>query len=349
MAFQVSVVVPVYNGAPFAARCVACLKAQTLRDVEFIIVDDASTDSTVKDLEREIAGDARFKLLRQDVKRGPLSARMRGVALASAPAVMFMDFDDELVPDACRAVAETMERTGAQVFCYGMDATGEGDCDARALEKCRAYLARRSPFQGMNEGADKCADLFVGNAGLAASACDKAARTDLLRRVYSMVGNGDGLLCAQDFLQTTLLFLTAESVFVDQSRILYTYHYGAGMMGRRRGEVTWEQFMRRMTAIDTYHALCRILDGMEGVGDVLRETAKSKFLGNVRNKALPEVWKLPPGLIADGLEIISRKWGPEGRSLAEKRRPGRKPGLFARARRKIAGLIRRVFGKGEHP
>ncbi len=345
---QVSVVVPVYNGAPFAARCVACLKAQTLRDIEFIIVDDASTDSTAEAIEREIADDARFKLLRQDAKRGPLSARMRGVAEASAPVTMFMDLDDELVPDACRTVAEEIGRTGAQVFCYGMDAVGEEGCDAKALEKCRAYLARRSPFQGVNEGADKCANLFIGNVGIPASACDKAVRTDLLRRVYSTIGNGDGLLCAQDFLQTTLLFLTAESVFIDQPRILYTYHYGAGMMGRRTGEVTWEQFMRRMTAIDTYHALCRILDGMEGVGDVLRETAKSKFLGNIRAKALPEVWKLPPDLIADGLEVISRKWGPEGRALAEKRRPGRKLGLFARVRRKIAGLIRRVSGKGEH-
>ena len=62
---QVSVVVPVRNSAPYAARCVACLKAQTLREVEFFIVDDASTDSTVVDLEREIAGDARFQRMRR--------------------------------------------------------------------------------------------------------------------------------------------------------------------------------------------------------------------------------------------------------------------------------------------
>ena len=347
MAFQVTVVVPVHNGAPFAARCVACLKAQTLRDVEFIIVDDASTDSTVEALEREIAGDARFKLLRQDAKSGPLSARMRGVAEASAPLTMFMDFDDELVPDACRTVAEEIGRTGAQVFCYGMDAVGEGDCDARALEKCRAYLARRSPFQGMNVGADKCADLFVGNAGLAASACDKAARTDLLRRVYSMVGNGDGLLCAQDFLQTTLLFLTAESVFIDQSRILYTYHYGAGMMGRRRGEVTWEQFMRRMTAIKAYRALCRVLDGMTGSGVVLREMARAKFLRSIRNMALPEVWKLSSDLVKEGLEVISREWGDEARDFAERRKPKHMLGFFARVRRKISGIIRRKAGEGK--
>ena len=346
MAAEVAVVVPVRNGAPYAARCVACLKAQTLLDVEFVIVDDGSTDLTAEALEREIAGDARFKLLCQDTKRGPLSARMRGVDEASAPLIMFMDFDDELVPDACRTVAEEIDRTGAQVFCYGMDVVGEDGCDARALEKCRAYLARRSPFQGMNECAGKCANIFIDNIGIPASACDKAVRADLLKRVYAMIGNGDGLLCAQDSLQTTILFLMAESVFVDQSKLLYVYHYGAGMMGHRVGDVTWEQFMRRMTAIDTYNALCRILDGMPGLDASLRETVRSKFLNNVRSSALPQVWKLPPGLVQEGLEVITRKWGPEGRAFAERKRPKRMLGFIARARRKVAGLFRRGAGKG---
>ena len=116
MVSEVSVIVPVFNGAPYAARCVACLKAQTLRNVEFIIVDDASTDSTVKDLEREMAGDARFRLLRQGAKLGPLSARMRGVFMASAPIVMFMDFDDEIVPDACSTVVKAIARTGILIL-----------------------------------------------------------------------------------------------------------------------------------------------------------------------------------------------------------------------------------------
>ena len=345
---QVSVVVPVRNSAPYAARCVACLKAQTLRDVEFFIVDDASTDSTVADLEREIAGDARFRLLRQDARLGPLSARRRGVFAASAPVVMFMDFDDEIVPEACATVAEIMARTCAQVFCYAGAAVGEDGCDAKALERCRAYLARRSKFQGACEGRGKCTELFFVDSGLTLASWDKAARTDLLKRVYAMIGNGDGLLCAQDSLQTTILFLMAESVFVDQSKLLYVYHYGAGMMGHRTGDVTWEQFMRRMTAIDTYNALCRILDGMPGLDASMRETARSKFLNNVRSSALPQVWKLPPGLVQDGLEVITRKWGPEGRAFAERKRPKRMLGFIARARRKVAGLLRRVSGKGEH-
>ena len=344
---DVSVIVPVKNGASYVKRCVTCLKAQTLKHVEFLIVDDASTDDTPERLLREIAGDGRFKVLRQASPAGPLSARMRGIAAAAAPVAMFMDFDDEIVPDACGVVADVMARERADVFCYAMDAVGEGGCDEKALERCRAYLARRSPRQGRSEGSETCASLFVSESGLAASACDKAVRTDVMRRVYSMIGNGDGLLCAQDFLQTTLLFLVAGSVFIDQSKRLYVYHYGAGMMGQKAGCVTWEQFTRRMTAIKTYRALCRVLDGMTGPGGQLREMARAKFLRSVRNTALPEVWKLPPDLVEEGLEVISREWGDDAGDLAEKARPKRRPGVFAMLKRKIAGFIRRKAGKGK--
>lgn len=344
---RVSVVVPVRNGAPFVARCVSCLKAQTLRNVEFIIVDDASTDGTPERLLREIAGDGRFKVIRQAEQVGPLSARMRGVSVASAPVVMFMDFDDEIVPYACSVVAETMARNGVDVFCYAMDAVSADGCDAHALEKCRSYLARRSARQGLVHGAEDCFDLFFSNTGIAASSCDKAVKTEVLKRVYDMIGDGEGLLCAQDFLQTTILFLVAESVFIDQSKRLYVYHYGAGMMGRRPGEVTWDQFMRRMTAIKTYRALCRILDRMAEPGDQFREMARVKFLRSIRGSALPEVWKLPPELVNDGLKVISREWGDDARDFVEMARQKRRPGIFATLKRKIAGFIRQRAGKGK--
>lgn len=344
---RVSVVVPVRNGAPFVARCVACLKAQTLRDAEFLIVDDASTDGTPERLLREIAGDGRFKVLRQAVQAGPLAARMRGVSEASAPVVMFMDFDDEIVPNACSVVAETMARNGVDVFCYAGDAVGEDGCDTKAIATCQAYLSRQSPIQGKCEDPEKCSELFLVDSGLTAASWDKAVRTSVLRRVYSMIGNGDGLLCAQDFLQTTILFLVAESILIDQSKRLYVYHYGAGMMGRRPGDVTWDQFMRRMTAIKTYRALCRVLDGMAGPGNQLREMARAKFLRSIRHSALPEVWKLPPDLVNAGLEVISREWGDDARDFAERARPRQGPAFLATLKRKIAGFIRRMAGKGK--
>ena len=344
---DVSVIVPVKNGASYVKRCVTCLKAQTLKHVEFLIIDDASTDGTPEQLLREIAGDDRFKVIRQAAQAGPLSARMRGVSEASAPVVMFMDFDDTLVPDACRTVAETMERENINVFCYAMEVVGTERCDVHALEKCRSYLSRRSSQQGRVQGAEDCFTLFFSNTGITASTCDKAVRTDVLRSVYSKIGDGAGLLCAQDYLQTTLLFLNVTSVYIDQTQVLYHYFLGSGMTGQTSGNVTWEQFMRRMTAIDTYRRLCLVLSAEGGIESTRRERVKAKFLRSIRNTALPEVWKLPPDLVNDGLEVISREWGDDAREFAERARPKRRPGILATLTRKIAGFIRRRAGKGK--
>ncbi len=311
MAPRVSVVIPVHNGAPYAVRCIACLRAQTIQDVEFIFVDDASTDTTVETLKREIAGDARFSVLRQIAKAGPLSARMRGAAAATAPVLMFMDFDDELMPDACRKVAETMAREKVDVFCYAMEAVGADGCDRDALERCRSYLGRRSPCQGRVAGKGACFDLFFSNAGVTASACDKAVRSSVLKRIYGMIGSGDGLLCAQDFLQTTLLFLHAESVYVDQSQVLYRYHFGNGMSGHASGNVTWEQLTRRATAIDSYRRLCSVLAAETDLAPALRERIEGRFLWGIRGTALPEVWKLPEDLVPAGIGFFLSRWGDD--------------------------------------
>lgn len=47
MAPQISIVVPVYNGEKYIAKCIESLLCQTLRDIEVIVVNDGSKDNTI--------------------------------------------------------------------------------------------------------------------------------------------------------------------------------------------------------------------------------------------------------------------------------------------------------------
>ena len=65
MSVAVSVVVPVYNTSQYLKQCVDSLTNQTFRDVEFIFVDDGSTDHSVKILEQYQKSDQRIRILKQ--------------------------------------------------------------------------------------------------------------------------------------------------------------------------------------------------------------------------------------------------------------------------------------------
>ncbi|WP_066369168.1 CDP-glycerol:glycerophosphate glycerophosphotransferase [Herbidospora mongoliensis] len=106
----VSVVVITYNDAARLPRAVRSLYAQTLRDLEIIVVDDASTDDT-HDVCARFPG---VRYIRRDQNSGGCGApRNMGLDAARAPYVMFLDSDDELPRHACKALLTEIERTGA--------------------------------------------------------------------------------------------------------------------------------------------------------------------------------------------------------------------------------------------
>jgi glycosyltransferase involved in cell wall biosynthesis len=98
---QVSIIVPVYNVEPHLMACLDALRAQTLKDIEIICIDDASTDCSPALLKTAALLDLRIKVLRHPVNRGLSAARNTGLAAATAPWVLFIDSDDLVSSRIC--------------------------------------------------------------------------------------------------------------------------------------------------------------------------------------------------------------------------------------------------------
>lgn len=90
---QVSVIIPVYNVERYLRQCLDSLRAQTLKDIEIICVDDGSTDKSVAILAEYAARDSRIRVIRQDNK-GAGAARNLGLTKASGAYVIWLDGDD---------------------------------------------------------------------------------------------------------------------------------------------------------------------------------------------------------------------------------------------------------------
>lgn len=97
----VSIIVPVYNVEKYLSKCVDSLLAQTLNEIEIICVNDCSTDSSLSILKEYEKKDSRVIVmdLKQNVKQG--GARNRGIEIAKAPYLCFVDSDDWLDAKMC--------------------------------------------------------------------------------------------------------------------------------------------------------------------------------------------------------------------------------------------------------
>ncbi|HWS55242.1 MAG TPA: glycosyltransferase family A protein, partial [Pyrinomonadaceae bacterium] len=95
---RLSVVMPVRNGRAFLDECVRSVLAQTFRDFEFVILDDASDDGTTELLREWARRDARIRVVESARPLG-LSGSSNAVVRASrAPLVARMDADDVAHP-----------------------------------------------------------------------------------------------------------------------------------------------------------------------------------------------------------------------------------------------------------
>ena len=102
----VSVVIPVFNGAPFVAHAVDSIRGQSVKDVEIIVVDDGSTDGTQGVL-AELEHTHGIRWYQQD-HGGPASSRNRGIEAGRGEFIALLDGDDVWLPDKLNAQLSIM-------------------------------------------------------------------------------------------------------------------------------------------------------------------------------------------------------------------------------------------------
>ena len=90
-----SIIIPVYNVAPYLRECLDSVLAQTFTDWEAICVDDGSTDGSGAILDEYAAKDNRFRVFHQK-NAGVSVARNNGLMLASGEWIWFVDSDDSI-------------------------------------------------------------------------------------------------------------------------------------------------------------------------------------------------------------------------------------------------------------
>lgn len=206
---MISVIVPIYNVEQYLPRCLKSLEAQTLRDVEFLLIDDGSTDRSGQIADE--CKDPRFKVFHTE-NHGLSAARNYGIEQAQGGWFMFVDSDDWVSPDYCEAPLSEAVTSDADLVIFRAYSVRDG----------KVYNDRNSEFPPGIVDAERALDLGRN------SVWNKLYRRELFDGIRFDNGRA-----AEDVAITYKLILAAHRiVFLD--RYLYYYFKRENSLGRSR-------------------------------------------------------------------------------------------------------------------
>ena len=95
----VSVIMPAYNAEAFIAEAIRSVIQQTYQNWELLVIDDASSDSTLKIIQKYSEKDKRIKIFKNSDNQGTHKARNKGIKAAEGDFIAFLDADDQWKPE----------------------------------------------------------------------------------------------------------------------------------------------------------------------------------------------------------------------------------------------------------
>lgn len=112
---DISIIVPIYNAEKYIAKCVDSLVNQTKKELEFILINDGSTDNTEEII--KTYKDKRIKYYKNK-NQGIGKTRNFGISKSTGKYIMFLDSDDYLSKNACQKMYEKiLESNSDLVIC----------------------------------------------------------------------------------------------------------------------------------------------------------------------------------------------------------------------------------------
>lgn len=207
----VTVVVPVYNVATYLPECLDSILAQTYRNLEIIVVDDGSTDSSPEICDKYGELDNRIKIVHQ--QNGGLSAaRNTAIEIATGEYITFVDSDDALNCDMIYYLYTNALKVAADISI----------CQYQMIDE------KSDKFGSPNSIKDTC---IIGDAcdcvrgffkekGISASAWGKLYKIDLFSDVRYPVGkyHEDVFTTYKVFAKSKVLIIGHEAYYMYRSR-----------------------------------------------------------------------------------------------------------------------------------
>lgn len=215
---KLSIIVPVYRAENTLEKCLDSLLAQPYRDMEIVLVEDASPDASGKLCDVYAQKYDCIKVLHKE-HGGPTHTRKAGLAAASGDYISFVDSDDYVEPEMFEVMMQKITETDADICICGIvvDIDGKrtpmyGDMPEGLYDKTR-LKQEVYPEMLFSEA--------LQNPSITPSLCNKIFRKDIIEPVLSTAD--DSIFYGEDAACTYPCMLDAQRVYILQKRYFYVY------------------------------------------------------------------------------------------------------------------------------
>lgn len=124
---KVSIVIPVYQSEKYLKACLESVLIQSLKDIELICIDDASTDESGRILDQYAVRDARIRVIHLEENRQQGYGRNLGIQMSQGEYIYMLDSDDMIREDALKQLYDTAVRNCLDGILFEMDEIYEDD------------------------------------------------------------------------------------------------------------------------------------------------------------------------------------------------------------------------------
>lgn len=237
---RVTVLIPSFNAGSTLGPAVTSVLGQTLRDLEVLVIDDASSDDTALVISHLVASDSRVRAIRNGSNEGKSVSMNRGIEQATGDWIAVLDADDRYAPDR-------LEHLVALAECHGVDMAADNQffVDVGANQIIGSAWpqgggAQRFDLEALLAGSDATASFSLGML-------KPVFRTAFVRRCglryETDARNG------QDFFKLLQFFLDGGTAVLSD-RPLYFYSQPFGTKSRQ-----WSHAARKRYDFGQVHAV----------------------------------------------------------------------------------------------
>ena len=224
---KLSIIVSVYNVKEYLEDCLRSLSEQNIQNVEFIIVDDGSTDGSSEICDHWGLYDKRFTIIHQENK-GTLLARKVGILKSKGERIIFIDGDDLLAKNALRSIIQLIKICNSDIIQFS---SSPFNCiNNRQYKEVKKYI--NTSCKNINRNIDISESIFIKKT-INWTVWNKVYNSKILKKVCKYI---DDIYCIsyEDMYFLFLISFFSNTFSSYKTKPLYYYRYNAGISTKKQ-------------------------------------------------------------------------------------------------------------------